>query len=329
MQRDSRGFTLVELLVVITIIGILIALLLPAVQAAREAARRMQCSNNIKQVALALHNYHSTYKRFPIGYRYAPYGSSSNSWPWCERILPYLEQQAVYDKIDWQFPCVSSPYEQDAHDVYVAQISAFLCPSDPGASVPWNNDSYCYDYGEPWGHHERGRMSYGGNFGRGQLDDIQEVYGKRVHGVFHPRQQRAIRDIIDGTTNTLLVGEILGGHECSLRAIHSYSSSPVFMQDFGPNDPTPDMAYRCDTRDNVANNPNGPAPCMGDSSASPCSQPVIHMMVRHSARSMHPGGVQVGLCDGSTRFISENIALDVWWFLGTPDGGEVVPGDGF
>ena len=259
MRRDSRGFTLVELLVVITIIGILIALLLPAVQAAREAARRMQCANNVKQVALALHNYHQTFREFPVGY----FNDSSNVWPWCVRIFPYLEQKALYEKIDWGCSCVSVPVTQNDYDVYVAQISAFLCPSDPTASVLWNQDSYCHDYGVPFGPLERGRMSYAGNFGRGQLEE-----DPRVDGVFRLQKGRPIRDITDGTTNTLLLGEIIPGHECSLRGVHSYTSGPVFMQDFGPNDPTPDLTYWCDARDRVDPNRDKPAPCLGSYNTS-------------------------------------------------------------
>ena len=162
MKRKSsvKGFTLVELLVVIAIIGILIALLLPAVQAAREAARRMGCTNNMKQVGLALHNYHSAHNQFPIGY--GDYASGSiNLWPWTARILPYLGEQATYDLIPWEEDCVNKPISQSMHVINELNIAAFMCGSDPLVQIKWNEGSHLHDYGIPWGDHERSRISYG------------------------------------------------------------------------------------------------------------------------------------------------------------------------
>jgi len=134
-RKSPHGFTLVELLVVIAIIGILIALLLPAVQAAREAARRMQCSNNFKQAGLALHNYHSSVTSFPPGclYTISAY-PVSYEWSWGAYILPYLEQQALYDIFDFETPNgggalhYALPWNTP---VGTTMVSAFLCPSDP------------------------------------------------------------------------------------------------------------------------------------------------------------------------------------------------------
>ncbi|MFW5693503.1 MAG: DUF1559 domain-containing protein, partial [Thermoguttaceae bacterium] len=127
-NHKSQAFTLVELLVVIAIIGILIALLLPAVQSAREAARRMQCSNNLKQIGLALHNYHTAHKTLPYG---ANFGQGTGA-TWAAMILPYLEQQNVYDAFDFTLPVWHEQNEQAVQSV----IPAYICPSDPASSEP-------------------------------------------------------------------------------------------------------------------------------------------------------------------------------------------------
>ena len=318
-----RAFTLVELLVVITIIGILIALLLPAVQAAREAARRLQCSNNCKQVVLALHNYHETYQTFPPGYRFGESIWSINCWSWCIRIWPYMEQEAAFDRIDWSQWSLTKPTTRDSHLVYNTEVSAYLCPSDPTAFVKWNQDSYCHDYGGSFGPLERTRISYAGNFGRGQLEA-----DPRVEGVFHAYRLKGFRDVPDGTSNTLLVSEIIPGYECMLRGAQTQMAGAVFMQDFGPNDPTPDLTYWCDSRNDVATNPTNPAPCVRG--GGEFDGVVDFYMVLHTSRSMHPGGVNAGLCDGSVRFYSNNIALGIWWALGTPtaEPGETISGGG-
>ncbi|HPP54107.1 MAG TPA: DUF1559 domain-containing protein, partial [Thermoguttaceae bacterium] len=168
-----HGFTLVELLVVIAIIGILIALLLPAVQAAREAARRMQCTNNLKQIGLAFHNYHSAFNTFPLGYgpMVVPYGSGQSQppgcgggeWAWPLRLWPYMEQAALAQNIPWHINYAGHP-NPDYRHIAGAQIATFQCPSDPGASRPWNDDGSCYTADTNW---KNGRISYGGNFGIG------------------------------------------------------------------------------------------------------------------------------------------------------------------
>ncbi|MEX0868020.1 MAG: DUF1559 domain-containing protein, partial [Pirellulales bacterium] len=177
--RDLRlrsAFTLVELLVVIAIIGILIALLLPAVQSAREAARRLQCSNNVKQIALASHNYHATFQRFPPGYGYMrqPYSSGyadEPEWPWCVRLLGYLEQTALAEKVDWNAnPGFSSTMSIPGQaEVMTAQVSTFHCPSDANALRIWNEDLTCYNSNST-PQEQHGRISYGANLGRGPME---------------------------------------------------------------------------------------------------------------------------------------------------------------
>jgi prepilin-type N-terminal cleavage/methylation domain-containing protein len=317
----QRGFTLVELLVVIAIIGILIALLLPAVQAAREAARRAQCTNNIRQVGLALHMYHDINKQFPPGYGYMsgePGSGGSKAWgpewPWIMRLFPYLEQDAVVDEIDWTWnPGVSYAGVPVGNlQAIGAQVETLQCPSDPTVSTPFDKQGAC-SYLKPV---PMARTSYAGNFGRGQMEAVG-----RLPGVFGFNHGARIGDVTDGTSHTLLTSELVAGGTCSIRGSISYDEGPVFMVDYTPNDPTPDLVRWCDAGD-------------GDSAArSPCVRSSGTLgggvlgntlnMILHTSRSLHPGGVNSGLCDGSVRFFGDDTSLDVWHWLGTPNGAEV------
>ncbi|HUU84389.1 MAG TPA: DUF1559 domain-containing protein, partial [Phycisphaerae bacterium] len=167
IHNPKSGFTLVELLVVIAIIGILIALLLPAVQAAREAARRMQCSNNVKQVALACHMYHDVHKRFPPGYGYfkAAYGSGAGGepeWPWCVRLFEFMEQKSLAERMDWGYFSgrVAVP-PAELLPVYNTAISSWQCPSDPTVAERFNESFTCWP---PDKSKQVARISYAANF---------------------------------------------------------------------------------------------------------------------------------------------------------------------
>jgi len=217
------GFTLVELLVVIAIIGVLVALLLPAVQAAREAARRMQCSNNTKQIALAFHGYHGDHGSFPPGYL-------GTEWPWVPHLFPYVEQQVLFDLVDFEVHIGAPSPEHE--QVTRAQINSFLCPSDPSSVVSFLT---------PISPNPFGRISYAGNFGQGQMEAPD-----RVEGIFGDRKGASFKDIQDGSSNTLLLSELIVGGVTTIRAVHSYDEGPAFMQDYTPNDPTPDLVRRCE-----------------------------------------------------------------------------------
>lgn len=204
--RRSKGFTLVELLVVIAIIGILVALLLPAVQAAREAARRMSCSNNLKQLGVALHNYHDTYKAFPAtpggnGILSANGGSVQNwmRFGGLANLLPYVEQQPLYDDIDFRFSWDSTDATSGGktnRQVKGTRLDVvFTCPSDPGSSVNYSNNnhspaSYCFS---------RGPQS------------VWDVSNGQEVGFVDGNTWHRFRDLLDGTANTFAMGEAVLG----------------------------------------------------------------------------------------------------------------------
>ena len=327
---------------VITIIGILIALLLPAVQAAREAARRMQCSNNAKQIALALHSYHAAFGQFAPGdgyyarpLSYPDLNGAGPQWSWVARILDYAEQQNLASTIDWTdnagWPGLTKTLE-----LVGRQIPAFQCPSDPSAAVRWNESGACLQGLNPpcGGTMKVSRMSYGGNYGIGK--QWASPTTSRVNGVFYPNSNTSIADIRDGTSNTLLISEIVPGGEGMSRGQWSYMEGPVFMVGdfinsgdypnsptiYTPNSATSDLTRWCDSDDGAA---GAAAPCLKGSATYGGTQTIG--LDLHASRSVHPDGVTSGLCDGSVRFVSNNITSAVWKALGTPAGGETISGD--
>ena len=316
ISKQRSGFTLVELLVVITIIAILIALLLPAVQAAREAARRIQCGNNVKQIALACHAYHEAHSTLPPGYgimktAYGAGGFLGMEWTWADRLFPYLDQQNLADLIKWDTNPGGVTTTGAAYSVISAQIPAFLCPTDAASKTPVANPVYT--------NITYGRLCYGGNFGLGCLECA--IVGKsaatpslgagsRVAGVFDFNRGAGFGEITDGLSNTSLVSEIILGVNGSFRGVHSYDESAVVMLNYSPNTRVPDWELSC-TSDIALKQP-AEAPCIQGSKNKSLT----------SSRSYHPGGVHVGLCDGTVRFVNQGVDLFAWQAMATPAGGE-------
>tara|TARA_R110002111_G_scaffold2705_5_gene18052 strand:- start:43026 stop:43949 length:924 start_codon:yes stop_codon:yes gene_type:complete len=301
--KQKSGFTLIELLVVIAIIAILIALLLPAVQQAREAARRSQCKNNLKQLGLAMHNYHEVTGNFPIasmGIGVPGLSSSQSGHVWMRYILPYIDQANMYNQWD-----ESVQYAQGGNTALIRTvIKPLLCPSD-SATKTWNNTP---------------NYNYAVNLGNTTVESVTPFNGVSYLGGPFKYSISAttgfsfkMRDVADGTSNTLLLGEIRQGQNGQdLRGLIWYVPHVGFTAHYPPNSSVPDNLNSgfC-----VAANSAIGLPCQGNSSTAP---------LNFSARSMHTGGVHVAMCDGAVRFVSENIDIGTWRALSTRFGNEVI-----
>ncbi len=315
------AFTLVELLVVIAIIGILIALLLPAVQAAREAARRAQCTNNLKQLGLALHNYHDQWHTFPPSESRpsSGYSTSGAYLNWVILILPFMEQQPLYDEFNRNLPI------SDAANAVPRgrQLSTMLCPSDPYNRTPFNGsaNSRTASLGDGWA---RGNYAANGSlaFRRYSSTDTwcaayPESAGWRQPGrigVMGVNSSVGIAGILDGTSNTLLVGEIRAGivtaDERGTWALGSAAGSSLWAHGGMYGD-----AYGINCRSLNADDTLG---CSAAISAAGSEEALRDLGMscyssgdgnQQGMRSLHPGGGNVCLADGSTRFISETIQV--------------------
>ena len=322
-SRRQRGFTLIELLVVIAIIAVLIALLLPAVQQAREAARRTQCKNNLKQLGLALHNYESTFSTLPPGSLVNPLVFSAHA-----RLLPYLDQANLQNLLDYSVPPLTSVTPATGYDTAAIArndnaakqfLPVMLCPSD-GDRVP--NSVYA-------------GVSYPACYGsaiNGTTTETDAAFARPrdgADGVIVARLCTRLRDITDGTSNTVVLGEqLLGDGVDSAPTNSDYRRRMLMLTGNTITNPTNCAAgtawsgsrgdkwiWHGRTLYNHYYAPNAKTPdCYNTSSG----------YFLTSARSAHVGGVQVGLCDGSVRFVSENIDLATWRGLSTRAGGEVL-----
>ena len=287
LRNTRTGFTLVELLVVIAIIGILIALLLPAVQAAREAARRMQCTNNLKQIGLGLHNYHSTYNRFPPGTSDPP-GNVYLGWCWSATILPYIEGGLTHDQIDF-----SLRWTDPACAVARATLFPFYqCPSAPQNQILPDNlyNSGETNYGNIATHCETLNYGSGATYRQNESETCAPLGRDAVSlGTIFFHSDTSIRDIADGTSKTLLVGE------CD---VEPESSAPVGKLWVSSNHLT--IYWGINYED-----------------------PSIADLNRKGGRifSYHSGGANFLFADGHVTFLEEDIDQDVLKALFTRNGG--------
>lgn len=295
MRTIRKGFTLVELLVVIAIIGVLIALLLPAVQQAREAARRSSCQNQLKQLGLAMHNYHDTFLALPYGYISSPVSSDPevSGLGWVKAMLPFIEQGNLNEQ--WDF---SRTYHHSGTnlDLIRTTIPNFLCPSD-SPSRTWN-DVPNYNYAANFGTTDMNRTN--------PLNSVAYLQSPFEH---IGRNYR-FAAITDGLSHTMLLAEVRQGQVSGdLRGLTWYGQHAGFMTHYGPNSTSPDQLQSSFCK-NAEMEPLG-MPCVGGT-------PLF------SARSQHPGGVQATLADGSVPFIAETISIDTWRHLSAMNDGKVL-----
>lgn len=309
-RRTNRGFTLIELLVVIAIIAVLVSLLLPAVQSAREAARRIQCVNNLKQIGLAIHNYNNSYDRFPMGAvgrspltGQLPAGAQYRR-PFCIAIYPYLEQRAIYESYNNNIG-FNGPENASAR---MAKINAWQCPSDQsflfneGGVFPTTVMDYKGSYGVNWGANEFFNQGPG-------------------RAPFWISYGASIAEITDGTSHTLALMEMVqvpqpNGFSPVDRRARIWNDDPGCYQlstRIAPNSTQPDIG-QCRNATELQ------APCTNVADA------LVHSL---GSRSRHPGGVNTLLCDGSVRFIKNSVNLASWQALGTSRGGELISADSY
>jgi prepilin-type N-terminal cleavage/methylation domain-containing protein/prepilin-type processing-associated H-X9-DG protein len=337
----TRGFTLIELLVVIAIIAILIALLLPAVQQAREAARRTQCKNNLKQFGLALHNYHDTYNSFPRfvqGSRYDGNGDGWRSYSAHVMILPYVEQANLYSQINLNLnACCESGGAPSNNDGLLnnKKLTAFLCPSDSPPSNMGAPNNYAVCMGPNTGFDA-------------------DVNGGQQNGMFNRHMWVKMGDINDGTSNTIAVSEILttdqGGAVGSQADLSRVREAASVKPEYANPRVWPSQITKANvdtwgnaikaittingnrvgdkwfhgqpgrTAINTLYTPNSPYP----NGSFHCPGCHFDGGTLIGARSKHTGGVQVLMADGAVKFISENVDWTTYQAIGGRNDGTVV-----
>jgi prepilin-type N-terminal cleavage/methylation domain-containing protein/prepilin-type processing-associated H-X9-DG protein len=339
MQR--RGFTLIELLVVIAIIAVLIALLLPAVQSAREAARRAQCTNNLKQIALAMHNYHDVVGSFPPG-AINNAGWNGLWWNWPAFILPQMEQTALYNSINFSLWNISIRPNTPAADpngtVWVSVINTLLCPSDAVGSGVMDNMRWvtirnlggAYSgavtcYVASWGDMKTGNPTF--DFYSGEsLPGVGPNWGCRgtfrgFYGECSDGKVTSMRDCRDGLSNSFLAGEGSPNQNGSLLWVNgdgTYASTVIPLNwKSNLKDGEIDPSDRSTCNINRLNDFTRALHCWRNQT------------VNYGFKSWHPGGANFAMGDGSVRFVKQSISPRTYNALGTIYAGEVISSDSY
>jgi prepilin-type N-terminal cleavage/methylation domain-containing protein/prepilin-type processing-associated H-X9-DG protein len=342
MKHRRLGFTLIELLVVIAIIAVLIALLLPAVQSAREAARRTQCTNNLKQVGIAMHNYHDTQGTLPPGVKGCCWGT------WMNFILPYIEGTNLFNAYNYagndRYENIGIQTGQFRYGgsvnttVTYAHIQTYLCPSDPNnLNLPGGGWAVtCHDYVVNFGNTITNQPTTyvlnGVNipFLGAPFTDM----GAPDTDITAGQQQATSKGTInfagipDGLSGTMMTSEILIGQGWNLHGFSWWGYAPQFTGLYPPNSTQPDVmqfASYCS-----GGNPQGVV-CVGATGATSANGNVYSggLGMNNIPRSKHPGGVNVGMCDGSVRFVKNSVNIGVFRALSSTKGGEVVSSDSY
>jgi prepilin-type N-terminal cleavage/methylation domain-containing protein len=315
MRRKRTGFTLIELLVVIAIIAILIGLLLPAVQKIREAAARMSCSNNLKQLGLAQHTYHDANNKLMKGVSdpLTPPGYTCCWGTWMVLVLPYIEQDNMFklyqnwggnDDTGRALSGGASTLRYGSgtnKQVTTQRLKILTCPSDtPNAPLSGiTNHSYVLNFGNTgvWGQQSlNGVVWAGAPFGNG-LSQTRNV---------------TLSSISDGTSNTLCASEVIMGQSNDLRGFAWWGDSAGFTTYLAPNSPLPDVM-------------NDPSYCVNQAPNPPCTGvPTATNPPMGAARSRHSGIVNAVMLDGSVRTVSNQININTWRAMSTSRGGEVI-----
>ena len=339
-NRKKLGFTLVELLVVIAIIGILVGLLLPAVQSAREAARRMQCTNNLKQLALAVHNHHDTFQKFPYGRKYDRW----DTYTWGELILPQVEQNAVYagyitlpqTGFTQVYPGPNGPIGNDAtqRNSRHAVLNFMICPSDGG---PKFNEITTTQYGFVRGNY-RGNTGSGDMYGAAPTGITGGPWGVGPFGVVANQSIDAVPTagfvaaaavrmgaLSDGTSNTALISEGIAPNVAGWGGpigswVYGNMGGGLYSHTLTPNSSSPDRPIGPCPQNQGDGVYKAPCVSLGGNAWWTRSAVGSHA----AARSLHTGGVNLALADGSIRFTSSSVDSVAWRGMGTRSGGEVT-----